>query len=105
MLVGRCSSQLSGHQNDERNQKVTTSERSASQIYRVVQRLVARSRRNPEGAYLVNAVRSFSTILWEVEEKHPKKTTPNRLTLVGLRPGLGSAVPVGLSVVPYRARH
>jgi hypothetical protein len=28
MLVGRCSSQLSGHQNDERNQKVTTSERS-----------------------------------------------------------------------------
>src|SRR5258707_390362 len=28
MPVGRCSSQLSGHQNDERNQKVTTSERS-----------------------------------------------------------------------------
>src|SRR5712675_1825194 len=27
MLVGRCSSQLSGHQNDEKNQKVTTSER------------------------------------------------------------------------------
>jgi hypothetical protein len=26
MLVGRCSSQLSGHQNDQRNQKVTTSE-------------------------------------------------------------------------------
>jgi hypothetical protein len=76
MLVGRCSSQLSGHQNDERNQKVTTSERSASQIYRVVQRLVARSRRNPEGAYLVNAVRSFSTILWEVEEKHPKENNP-----------------------------
>jgi hypothetical protein len=32
MLVGRCSSQLSGHQNDQRNQKVTTSERSASRI-------------------------------------------------------------------------
>jgi hypothetical protein len=44
-------------------------ERSASQIYRVTQRLAARSRRacpersrrNPEGAYLAHAVRSFST--------------------------------------------
>jgi hypothetical protein len=35
MLVARCSSQLSGHQNDQRNQKVTTSERSDSQIYRI----------------------------------------------------------------------
>ena len=44
-------------------------ERSAPQIYRVTQRLVARSRRacpelsrgNPEGAYPTHAVRTFST--------------------------------------------
>jgi hypothetical protein len=44
-------------------------ERSASQIYRVTQRLMARSRRacpersrgNPEGAYLTHAALSFST--------------------------------------------
>ena len=44
-------------------------ERSASQIYRVTWRLMARSRRacpersrgNPEGAYLTHAARSFST--------------------------------------------
>ena len=42
--------------------KVTTSERSASQIYRETQRLVVRSRRNPGGAYLTHAARSFSTI-------------------------------------------
>src|SRR5260370_26989369 len=28
MLVGRCSSQLSGHQNNDRNRKVTTSDSS-----------------------------------------------------------------------------
>jgi hypothetical protein len=31
MLVGQCSSQLSGHQNDERNQKVTTSDWSKAE--------------------------------------------------------------------------
>src|ERR1700735_1997740 len=49
--------------------KVTASERSASQIYSVTQRLwrgvrrarPERSRGNPEGAYLTNAARSFST--------------------------------------------
>ena len=55
--------------NYERNEKVTVSERSASQIYRVTQRLAARSRRacpehsrrNPEGACHTDAARSFST--------------------------------------------
>ena len=48
--------------------KVTASERSASQIYRVTQRLGAsrracpeRSRRNPESAYPTHAVRTLST--------------------------------------------
>jgi hypothetical protein len=36
-------------------------ERSALQIYRVTQRLMARSRGNPEGAYLTHVARSFST--------------------------------------------
>jgi hypothetical protein len=76
MLVGRCYSELSGHKLQGKSKKVTSSERSASQIYRVGLRLVAHSRRNPEGAYLVNAVRSFSTILWVVEEKHPNEKQP-----------------------------
>src|SRR6266702_7196506 len=51
------------------DKKVTNSERSASQIYRVVQRWVARSRRacpersrrNLEGAYSTHAVGTLST--------------------------------------------
>jgi hypothetical protein len=35
MLVGRCSSKLSGHELHAKSKKVTSSERSASQIYRV----------------------------------------------------------------------
>ncbi len=69
MLVRRRSLELSGHQNLKEIKKVTTSERSASQIYRVTQRLMARSRRacpehsrgNPDGVYLAPAVRSFLT--------------------------------------------
>jgi hypothetical protein len=46
-----------------------SSERSASRVYRVAERLVARSRRacpecsrgNPEGAYPTHTVRTFST--------------------------------------------
>jgi hypothetical protein len=39
MLVSRCSSQLSSHQNPKETKKVTASERSASQMNRVTQRL------------------------------------------------------------------
>ena len=44
MLVGRCSSELSGHRLQGKLKKVTASERSASQIYRVIQRLGAESK-------------------------------------------------------------
>ena len=43
MVVGGCYSGLSGH----KSKKVTSSERSTPQIYRVTQRLVVRSRRTP----------------------------------------------------------
>ena len=48
MLVGRCTSELSTHKFHAQLKKVTTSERS---------------RTNPEGAYLTQANRSFSTSL------------------------------------------
>ena len=48
MVVGGCYSGLSGH----KSKKVTSSERSASQIYHVTQRLMARSRRTPRALIL-----------------------------------------------------
>ena len=76
MLVGRCSSELSSHKLQTKSKKVTSSERSDSQIYRVTPRLMARSRRacpehsrgNPEDAYLAYAVRSFSTTEARVQD-------------------------------------
>jgi hypothetical protein len=47
MLVGRCLPSFPATNYKPKQKKVTSSERSASQIYRVRQRLVARSRRTP----------------------------------------------------------
>jgi hypothetical protein len=63
IVILRCRWELFNH--DARS----SAERTASQIYRVTQRLNARSRRacpersrrNPDGAYLTHAARSFST--------------------------------------------
>ena len=65
MLVGRCSSELSGHRLQGKSKK---SQPLSEAPHRFIvwysawwgsESCPARSRRNPEGAYLVNAVRSF----------------------------------------------
>ena len=56
MVVGGCYSGLSGH----KSKKVTNSERSASQIYRVRHRLGAESK-DLGGAYPTRAVGILST--------------------------------------------
>jgi hypothetical protein len=45
---------------------------------------------------------AFRRFCGRLKKNTPKKTTPNRLTLVGLRPGLGSAVPRDSLLCPTR---
>src|ERR1700722_6347448 len=59
MLVGTCCSELSNHELQAKLKKVTSSERSASRIYRVTQHLVARSRRTPAALILPMLFRPF----------------------------------------------
>jgi hypothetical protein len=61
MLVGRCASGLSGHQNHKESKKSQPLSGSASRIDRVAQRLMARSRGKPRRCSFAHAVLSFST--------------------------------------------